>query len=252
MRLHIGALVVVVLVSTSLEAREWTDASGQYRREAELLGREADLVYFQDALGNRLRVGFNRLSVADQQFILASEQAGNVPANQPAVEAKTLGFRRVVASRTAAKTSDSAPAADTKTSLFKLTGWSCCTPWYCYHSCPTPIPHPPTPPLPNFGKRIYCGKWSTWHLVRLNPNLTGGTGDYLLGGPGGTVVRHLVLLKFFGLIGGDWVFQANDPTPGYFFWRFGRSVVGSCWYRVEYWNGAAWVLYEHCSVKLPV
>lgn len=256
MRLHTTfvLLAAIAMFSTSAEAREWSDSTGRHRTEAELVKHEDDKVWFKDTAGRSRSVDFERLSAADQAYVMEHERQS---ANQePSVKKQDLvvntlsyriGQQRPAAKRMATKLTANAQAA---TSLFKLAGWSYCTSANCHHPHPHP-PAPPKPPLPKYGKRIYHGGWSTWHLVRLQNGPTGGTGSYLLT-EGGAIVRHLVLLKYVNEDRTYWYFEADDPKPGFKYWRFSNLVVGSC-YRVEYSaDGKTYYVYEYCRVKLPV
>ncbi len=254
MRLHsVVAIVAVLSFASSLEGREWTDSTGRHRTEAELVKRVGDKVWFKDTAGSSRSVDFQRLSAADQAFIIKHERqdAKHPTGRKRGLVVNTLGYRQV---KPVAATGNSQLAAATNTSVFKLTGWSHCTPWYCHH--PHPHPPPPPKPLPVPSKRIYCGHWSTWHLVlQQQQGAISGTGTYLITLPNGAVVRHLVLLNYEDNADGFLRYSAVAPLPdhGIPHWRFANSVVGPCWYRVEWsMNGTVWYFYEYCRVKLPL
>lgn len=253
MRLHVAiAMVGVLSTVTSLYAREWTDRTGRHRTEAELVGREGDRVVFVDRSGRRRVTAWDRLSLTDQEFVLQSEHDRQAAGSKkPGLVVNTLGYRRVQPVSAAGPTPVAAAAANK--SVFKLTGWSHCTPWYCHHPHP---PKPPKPPLPVPSKRIYCGKWSTWHLVLQAAGQVSGSGTYLITlPPPAGIVRHLVLLEYVGTNPGAIVYKAVAPLPpsGIPYWRFSNSAVGSCWYQVHWsMNGTTWNFYEYCQVKLPL
>jgi type II secretory pathway pseudopilin PulG len=255
MRLHSVVAIVAILSSASaLQGREWTDSTGRYRTEAELVKREGNTVLFTDTLGHRRSIDFQRLSAADQALVVEHERqrAERVAAGKKKeLIVNTLTYRQVTP---VPSTDNSQLAAAANSSVFKLTGWSCCTPWYCDYPHPHP-PAPPKPPLPVPSKRIYCGHWSTWHLVFPNDGNVSGSGTYLITLPNNGVVRHLVLLNNVAGPGPYLYYDAVPPLPpsGIPHWRFANSAVGSCWYIVEWsMDGTTWNFYEYCRVKLPL
>jgi len=243
MRLHSVIVVFAILsFSNQLEGREWTDSTGRHRCEAELVARKGDKVWFKDAAGGRRFVDLRRLSAADQAFVLENER-GTAEASARARTTSNKPALAVNATKLTAGT-------EVNHALFKLAGWSYCTPWYCdqpFH----PHPSPPTPPLPDVGKRIYCGSWSTWHLIHPQTGTSGGTGSYLLS-EGGAIVRHLVLLKFRTSDRTYWYFDADDANPGFKYWRFSNLAAWPDSYEVDFSaDGTNWFVYEYCGVKLP-
>ena len=53
----------------SAVGREWVDATGKYRREAEFVGMEGNIVRLRQPDGSNLRIPLESLSDADQQFV---------------------------------------------------------------------------------------------------------------------------------------------------------------------------------------
>jgi hypothetical protein len=239
------------LATTSGFGREWTDITGQYRREAEFVRRDGGRVWLIDAAGHHLSVELRRLSLADQALVaeLESGNAGRRAAKRP-MAIETLAYR-TAARELGLSVPDS--QAESTGRPFRLADW--CSSGHCYvHPHPHPHPpHPPCPPLPVPSKRIYHGCWSTWHLVTQVPKTVGGTGSYLIT-LGGTVVRHLVLLEYVGPSNSSLHYRAVGPLPAGAIpnWRFSNVSHDCCWYAVEWsMNGTDWYFYEWCRVKLP-
>ncbi|MCA9219751.1 MAG: hypothetical protein KDA71_05450 [Planctomycetales bacterium] len=70
------ALVGASIAAVSSQAREFTDASGKFRVEAEYVGMQDGLVLLKKTNGVTIGVPPQRLSAADQEFI---RNAGNAP-----------------------------------------------------------------------------------------------------------------------------------------------------------------------------
>ncbi len=64
-------LAVAVMFPTTLLARQWTDDTGQFRREAEYLRHDARNVWVRDDSGRTFVVALERLSQVDRQYVAA-------------------------------------------------------------------------------------------------------------------------------------------------------------------------------------
>ncbi len=80
------ALLLFLLTALSLQAREWTDATGAFRVVAELVAVRGDKVVLEKADGQIITIPINRLSIADQDFL--RQQAASA-ADKTAMEAKS-------------------------------------------------------------------------------------------------------------------------------------------------------------------
>ncbi len=68
------AILAVTIASTSpLNARQWTDSSGKYHQEAELVEFDGHLVVLKKAKGQLVAVPLNSLSTADQQYLQSKD-----------------------------------------------------------------------------------------------------------------------------------------------------------------------------------
>ena len=74
----------IALFATACEAREWTDRTGQFRVDAELVKVIGDKVQIRRTDGRLLTVPIDRLSDRDQQFLKSARSA--VPSPQPPAE----------------------------------------------------------------------------------------------------------------------------------------------------------------------
>lgn len=69
-------IVVLCACAAPAAAREWTDASGKYHQEAELVAFDGHLVVLKKARGRLVAIPLDSLSTADQDY-LKSQQAKN-------------------------------------------------------------------------------------------------------------------------------------------------------------------------------
>lgn len=255
MRLHTLVTVVAALwfSISSLQGREWTDNTGQIRREAEFVKRDGSTVWFKDPDGRSRSAEFDRLSAADQAYIMERERpiANRANGTKPGLVATTLSYRR------ASGTADTADSPTKMTTLkaaaptlMKLTGWSGCTPWYCYRSYTSDIPHSSTPSQ-DTGKRIYCGHKSTWHLVSQKIGEIGGTGAYWLTDPNGYCRHYLALLRCWYNTAPYLGYQRVGSPGGITYWLFDNAPINKFRYNVYYWNGTTWVYYDCCYREIP-
>ena len=72
--------ICIACLASSVEARVWTDITGKYRAEAEMVGLEADGVRLRDRRGNEKVVPLHKLSVKDRQFAQAAHRAAQLKA----------------------------------------------------------------------------------------------------------------------------------------------------------------------------
>src|SRR5262245_30166152 len=78
------ALCFLGVFSAGADGREWTDASGKFRIEAELVAVRNGKVILEKADGSVITVPLDKLSTADQEFLKAKE---NPPPATPTIPA---------------------------------------------------------------------------------------------------------------------------------------------------------------------
>ncbi|MEX2112819.1 MAG: SHD1 domain-containing protein [Pirellulales bacterium] len=239
-------LAVAVLIPTNLLARQWTDDTGQHRREAEYLRHDTQQVWLTDGAGRMFVVARERLSAADRQYVAMREQPRQSAADQTPVT--TLAFRMPPAPGMSAEPGTTLASGTAATSIAKLTGWHCHG-GHCYvtvHHPPMPVP--PAPPTSI--KRIYTGCYSTFHLVCRDPApAICGTGAYKFN-VGGYVREYLVRLRYFGTAGTFRIYTVADaPAPlGITYWYFEDPATPLPCYRIYYYRpGTGVVLYDPYS-----
>lgn len=71
----LSAVCVATLSIATVEAREWTDASGRYRVEADLIAHSETEVVLQRSDGHLVAVPLAQLSEADEQYVKSKEAA---------------------------------------------------------------------------------------------------------------------------------------------------------------------------------
>ena len=76
-------LLLVCLVSSVVVARTWTDTTGDFKVEAELLGVEDGLVRLKKEDGTVVSVPLARLSAADRTFLKENQQTTTVAVVAP-------------------------------------------------------------------------------------------------------------------------------------------------------------------------
>lgn len=73
-----GVCVVLPLRSPAEEIRSWTDATGQFKRNAVFQRVDGDIVVLKSDQGKELRIPLERLSTADQAYAKAAAVKGSV------------------------------------------------------------------------------------------------------------------------------------------------------------------------------
>ena len=255
MKFHVLALVAVAAFPNALAAREWTDLSGNYHREAEFLFARDGHVWLQDAGGTTYRIALAKLSVSDRDLVATLEQPNRTPAKK--LVARTLGYRKSANRPLAPAAAPSASQATAGESVFRLTGWHChsgCCP-IVIDCCPSPCPVHPCPPPPDKGKRIIKGWHSTFHLVTRVKDEIGGTGSYKFVERDGCCHHYLELLKFaMHTTNNDLVYNVVGSAPilNLTQWMFTPVPNSHEWYWVYYKSTAstAWVYYDIACGKI--
>jgi hypothetical protein len=250
MRCYALLCLAFVAVSPELQAREWTDSTGQFRREAEYLSQSEGKVWLRAPDGKTLAVSPDRLSSADRAYLAAL----------PGSASEKLPAAVVPASAPRAPQATSAPNASAPVRLLRsinsaavarLTGWHCHG-GHCYvtHHHPAPLP----PPAPNTStKRRYFGYFSTFHLPRRDVGKLSGTGSYKFL-TGSYVVAYLEMLIFNGALPGFSVYAVDQPGPlGITNWYFEDVAPAPGSYRVYYFAPATGVVfYEYACLRNPL
>ncbi|MGD9722589.1 MAG: SHD1 domain-containing protein [Pirellulales bacterium] len=248
------AWMIVVALPTTLLAREWTDATGAYRREAEFLAQRDGEVWLRDSAGKTYVVSPERLSAADRTYLAGLESQNIAPDGSRDAQTKTLAFRLPSGRMPIdAAVQRRIQRALTQASVTRLTGWHC----YGGHCHVTTHHHPPyPPPAPPAGpKRIFHGCYSTFHLVNRLSNQIGGSGAYKFW-VGGVVVEYLELLRFSSQSTppGQWLEYSvarTNPPLGITHWWFADISVAPCWYGVYYRTTAGYTFYEYACRRVP-
>ena len=252
MRRHVLVFLAVALFPAMLAAREWTDDTGQYRHEAEYLHEANGEVWLRDARGMFYVVDIERLSQADRAYV--ASRGSSARSSKPGTPAKTLAYR--IPTFTAAN--DPAPESPTRmmtdARIAKLTGW------HRYGGHSHVAHHPPIKPCPtppDGGKRIYQGRWSTFHLVCRDPKpAICGTGAYKFMDHHGCCHEYLELLWFRVQVGTFWLlYEVADPAPplDIKYWLFENTGFSKHHYNVSYWDGSknVWVWYDCAHLRIP-
>jgi WD40 repeat protein/mono/diheme cytochrome c family protein len=73
------ALPIIIIPFTTLTAREWTDASGKFRVEAELVAVKNGKVFLEKPDGSALSVPVDRLSDADRRYLKSLNDKSKTP-----------------------------------------------------------------------------------------------------------------------------------------------------------------------------
>ncbi len=253
MRLLAWVFAVAVCVPVTLEARQWTDTTGDYRREAEYVDQSGGMVWLRAIDGKVYRVALEQLSRADQQYV-ASVASRTEPAAATSVF-RTLQLRTAPSQGAPSR---SAPTEQRRTpqrlaaeaSVARLTGWHC----YGGHCHVKPCgPVHPCPSPPDKGKRIYAGHHSTFHLVCRHKNEICGTGAYKFVDKNGCCHEYLVLLRFQVEIPNFWLlYRVDGAAPlGIQYWLFENTAISKYCYKVYYWSGTQYVLYDCACRRIP-
>ncbi len=241
-------IAAVLLLPTVLHAREWTDASGRLRREAEYVDHDATRVWVRNEAGRVLVVDRARLSAADRMYVADLERHVKRDARPAALT--TLAVRK---SRTSASASHLPTKSMTDQSVARLTGWHCHG-GHCHIDGGHPhVPHHPCPVPEDKGKRIMKGCYSTFHLVDVwypNQPEYDGTGAYKFVDAQGCCHQYLELLTVSKQpsTNFDLYFRVVDSTPALTVtdWYFQRITAAPNWYHVFYSadGGKTYVYYD--------
>lgn len=78
-RLGICSVLILVALATNVAAREWTDATGKFRIEAELVQVDAGIAQLRRGDGRIIQVPVARLSEQDQRFLASRPAAETFP-----------------------------------------------------------------------------------------------------------------------------------------------------------------------------
>jgi hypothetical protein len=209
-------------------------------------------VWLRDSKGAYVVVQLDRLSRADRDYVaqrgtgLRSETTGRAEVKGRAYRMPTLAAKNDAPL-------DRLTRLTTDARLARLTGWQC----YGGH-CHVSHHHPPVKPCPtppDSGKRIYQGRWSTFHLVRRDPKpAICGTGAYKFMDHQWCCHEYLQLLRFAAEVPNFWllyeVASANPPL-GITHWLFQNTGFSQHHYHVYYWNGSTFVWYDCAMLRIP-
>jgi hypothetical protein len=241
-------LAAVLLLPTSLSAREWTDVSGRLHSQAEYVDHDATRVWVRNAAGKVLVADRERLSAVDRKYVADLERVGQGDAGQTSFT--TLALRK---SKASASASHSPRKSITNHTLARLTGWHC-DGGHCHIDGGHPhVPHHPCPVPEDKGKRIMKGCYSTFHLVDVwypNQPEYDGTGAYKFVDAQGCCHQYLELLKVSKQpsTNFDLYFKVVDSTPALTVtdWYFQRIMAAPNSYHVFYSadGGATYVYYD--------
>jgi len=89
----IRCLLLVLFLAVPLHAREWTDASGRFSIEAELVRIEGQSVLLRKEDGETIRVPVARLSSKDRAFVKKSSSTVDSPESSGVGSAEVLEYR---------------------------------------------------------------------------------------------------------------------------------------------------------------
>ncbi|HEX3997456.1 MAG TPA: SHD1 domain-containing protein [Pirellulales bacterium] len=74
------AFMLVFGSASALSAREWTDATGKYHQEAELVDFDGQLVVLKKAQGRLVAIPLDSLSTADQDYLKSQQAKADIAA----------------------------------------------------------------------------------------------------------------------------------------------------------------------------
>ena len=241
------------------EARTWTDDTGRYHLNADLVGVTGGKVRLKTPEGHLYSIPFERLSPADQQNLLNREQATQTLTAETQPGSSGTGDRY---SQPPGQMPGGGPAspknpAPLPLDLPPLSGQ---TPANLGVPMPgtSPLPLPgenpaanettnpsstgqPPPPASSKDKRIFSGGRSTFHLDSRD-----GTGAYWLQG------KHYLAKLTYLNTQGDYVYFTGSGEGGVQYWAFfDISACGPS--RVYAWStsGNRWRLYDWDYRELP-
>jgi hypothetical protein len=91
----VPAAGLLLAVSVSASAREWTDSTGTYKTEADLVEVRGNRVVLKKSNGQVISLPSDRLSKADQEYLESLENLEPKPENAapPATETVTNSIR---------------------------------------------------------------------------------------------------------------------------------------------------------------
>lgn len=98
-------IAVTLLNTQSLQARKWTDATGQFSVEADFVRRQGDTVVLRKQNGREIMVPWNKLSPSDQEY------ASSAPSDPPQRQMPMTGDRAALVKAIVAR-GDSAQQSD--------------------------------------------------------------------------------------------------------------------------------------------
>jgi hypothetical protein len=240
--------MVLSCLPATIQARQWTDATGQHRCEAEFLVERDGKVWLRGADGRTLVVSSDRLSRADREYL-----AGLRPVASGNSAATALAARRSPRMTRTAQVPARLLHSMTSAKVAKFTGWHCSgSRFHVVDYCHQPAPLPPPAPITST-KRRYFGYFSTFHLPRRTVGQLSGTGSYKFL-VGSYVVAYLEMLTFNGSIPGFSVYAVDQPGPlGITNWYFEDVAPAPSSYRVYYdAPSSGVVLYEYTTLRNPL
>ena len=250
MRRHVVVLLAAAVFPTFAAAREWTDDTGRYRREAEYLYEENGEVWLRDAGGMFFVIDLARLSPMDRAYVASRRAAGS--SDTAGAPAKTLSYRMPTVEAASDRIGQRVGRMLTEARVARLTGWHC-SGGHCHVVHHPPIKPCPTPP--DKGKRIYQGRWSTFHLVcRDTDGSICGTGAYKFMDQKGCCHEYLELLRFRDQVSGWWLlYEVASPSPplGIRYWLFEDTSFSRYHYNVYYLLGMRYVWYDCARLRIP-
>lgn len=72
------AVTVLLISGAQGDLRSWTDNTGQYKVEAQLVGVKDGLVQLERVSGSVITIPLERLSETDQQFVRSAIKPGSI------------------------------------------------------------------------------------------------------------------------------------------------------------------------------
>jgi uncharacterized protein with FMN-binding domain len=92
----VAVLISIVPRASRAEVRTWSDSTGKFQTEAELVDFADGVVRLRKSDGQTISVPLEKLSVADQQFVEAQVPAASEPLSTPVVDSSFVGKEAVV------------------------------------------------------------------------------------------------------------------------------------------------------------
>lgn len=219
------ATVVLMLVNSPLTAREWIDASGRYREEASFEKMENGSVWLKKKNGSRLIIEFDKLSAANQAYIVAIQRSASAKPVAPTSTETSLAKTNLTS---ATRRASSAREAS---STIAIAQQAAPIPAATKPAVPNPAAPDPAAPIPaapthNYQpKYIYSGCCGTFHLLG-----DVGTASYRSPFHG-----YLSPLKYWKTDLAFIYYHEVGGHPYIIAWRFSRIPMDHCCrYSVEY------------------